>query len=119
MLAIIFQSCIHLATTVEILVDNFLTLKFVTAVYAQQLACTRGLQYLHVCVCVCVCVCVFVYHCVWVSVCYHSSGSIVYFYVKLRYQQLYYGILLILNVWILQKLLCPKVVAQFTCHDSL
>ena len=52
------------------------------------------------CVCLCVCVCVFVYHCVWVSVCYHSSGSIAYFYVKLRYQQLYYGILLILNNYV-------------------
>ena len=67
-------------------------------------ACARGLLYLPVCVCL--------------SVTTLAVASFVST-LEIRYEQLYYGIFLILNVWIFIKMLRSEVMASFAYRDSL
>ena len=64
--------------------------------------------------CVCVCVCVSVC----LSVTTLAATSFISM-LEIRYEQLYYGILLIFNVWIFIKMLRSEVMASFAYRDSL
>ena len=61
------------------------------------------------CVCVCVCVCL--------SVTTLAAASFIST-LEIRYEQLYYGILLIFSSWIFIRMLRSEVMAAFAYHDS-
>ena len=61
------------------------------------------------CVCVCVCVCLSVTT---------LAAALFISTLELKYEQLYYGILLIFNVWIFIKMLRSEVMASFAYCDS-
>ena len=66
------------------------------------------------CVCVCVCVCVSVC----LSVTTLAAASFIST-LEIRYEQLYYGILLILKVWIFKKCFVQKLWLTVTVSDAI